>query len=90
MAMNTAAGSKLQAPGHDLQLAACSLQPTRGQSAIEYAVLIAVTVAALAGMSVYMKRALNGKWRQVGDTFGFGRQYERCVTLIDGAKEPGC
>ncbi|MBI3319007.1 MAG: GxxExxY protein [Candidatus Omnitrophica bacterium] len=62
----------------------------QGQSMIEYAALIAVTVAALVGMSVYMKRALNGKWRQVGDTFGFGRQYERCVTLINGAKEPGC
>ena len=62
----------------------------QGQSMIEYAVLIAVTAAALTGMAVYTKRALNGKWRQVGDTFGFGRQYERCVTLIDGATEPGC
>ena len=61
-----------------------------GQSAIEYAVLIAATVAALVGMSVYTKRALSGRWRQVGDTFGFGRQYEHCVTLINGAKESGC
>lgn len=61
-----------------------------GQSAIEYAALIAVVVAALVGMSVYTKRALNGRWRAVGDSFGFGRQYERCVTLIDGVQEPGC
>ena len=63
---------------------------SKGQSTIEYAVLMAAMVAALVGMSVYTKRALNGKWRQVGDTFSSGRQYERCVTLINGAKEPGC
>jgi hypothetical protein len=43
-------------------------------------VLIAVMVAALIGMSVYTERALAGKWRQVGDTFGYGRQYEASVT----------
>ena len=54
----------------------------RGQSVIEYAVLIAVAVAALVGMSVYTKRALMGKWRTVGDTFGSGRQYEPGVTTV--------
>ena len=51
-----------------------------GLSTIEYAVLIAVIVAALVGMSFYIKRALSGKWRDVGDSFGFGRQYEPGVT----------
>ena len=51
-----------------------------GQSVIEYAVLIAVVVAALAAMAVYTKRALNGRWRGVGDAFGHGRQYEPGVT----------
>jgi len=46
-----------------------------GLSTIEYAVLIAVIVAALVGMSVYLQRSLSGKWRSVGDTFGYGRQY---------------
>lgn len=54
----------------------------RGQSMIEYAVLIAVTAAALLGMSIYTKRALSGKWRAVGDTFGSGRQYEPGVTVM--------
>ncbi|MDP3723311.1 MAG: hypothetical protein Q8R91_07435 [Candidatus Omnitrophota bacterium] len=52
--------------------------------------MIAILAAALVGVAVYAKRALAGKWRQVGDTFGFGRQYERCVTTINGALEPGC
>ena len=53
----------------------------RGQAAVEYAVLVAVMVAALIAMCVYTKRALSGKWRAVGDTFGHGRQYEPGVTV---------
>ena len=53
-----------------------------GQSAVEYAVLVAIVVAALVGMAVYTKRALCGKWRDVGDTFGHGRQYEPGTTVI--------
>ena len=49
----------------------------KGVLSIEYAVLVAVVVAALIGMAVYVKRALSGKWRSVGDTFGQGRQYGR-------------
>ena len=47
-----------------------------GNFSIEYAFLIAVIAAAMVAMGVYMKRALSGRWRGVGDTFGFGRQYE--------------
>lgn len=59
----------------------------RGQSAVEYAVVIAVVAAALLGMSVYAKRALSGKWRQVGDAFGYGRQYEPGMTVISGGEQ---
>jgi len=52
----------------------------KGFLAMEQAVLITVVVAALVGMSFYIKRALSGKWRDVGDSFGFGRQYEPGVT----------
>ena len=48
----------------------------RGSLTIEQAVLIVALVAALVGMAVYVRRALAGKWRIVGDTFGYGRQYE--------------
>ena len=59
-----------------------SLARSRGQSAIEYAVLTAIVVAAIIAMSGYTKRALSGKWRQVGDAFGYGRQYEPGTTVV--------
>lgn len=48
----------------------------KGFLSIEYALLIAVLVAALIGMSVYLRRSISGKWRTVADVFGYGRQYE--------------
>ena len=47
----------------------------KGMLSLEYAVLIAILVAALLGMSVYLKRAVCGKLRDSADTFGYGRQY---------------
>ncbi len=48
----------------------------RGISVIEYSLIVAVAVAALLGMSIYVKRAISGRWRQAADTFGHGRQYD--------------
>ena len=53
----------------------------KGSLAIEYAVLIAIVVAALIGMQVYIKRAVCGRWRGAADVFGYGRQYEPGVTV---------
>ena len=50
---------------------------------IEYIVLVVVIIAALASMSEYIRRAVSGKWREVGDVFGFGRQYEPGRTIIE-------
>jgi len=47
----------------------------KGISFIEYTMLIAIVVAALVGIQIYLKRAICGRWRQAADTFGFGRQY---------------
>ena len=47
---------------------------------IEYVVVVAIVVAALIGVSVYLKRAISGRWRSVGDTFGHGRQYYPTAT----------
>jgi Flp pilus assembly pilin Flp len=55
-------------------------------SSIEYAVLIIVVVAALIGMSVYLKHAILGKWRDAGDMFGQGRQYD----VLKGGGAIGC
>ncbi len=43
---------------------------------LEYATLIVIVAAAMIGMAIYVKRALSGRWRSVGDTFGYGKQYE--------------
>jgi len=55
-------------------------QKRKGALAIEYAVLVAIVVAALVGMQVYIRRAICGRWREAADTFGHGRQYEPGVT----------
>jgi Flp pilus assembly pilin Flp len=46
-------------------------------SVTEYTILLAVAVAALIGMQVFLKRAVCGNWKQAGDVFGFGRQAVR-------------
>ena len=43
---------------------------TRGQSTVEYAVCIAVVVAALLAMQIYMKRGVQGKLRSATDDVG--------------------
>ncbi|HTZ11011.1 MAG TPA: hypothetical protein VMD04_01340, partial [Candidatus Margulisiibacteriota bacterium] len=52
----------------------------KGYLSLEYAFLIAVVVAALLGTSVYLKRAVSGRWRDLGETFGYGRQFEPGLT----------
>ena len=42
----------------------------RGQSTLEYGILIAVVVGALLAMSVYMKRGLQGRIRSSTDDIG--------------------
>ena len=39
----------------------------RGQSTVEYAVIVAVAIAALLGMQFYMKRGVQGKLRESTD-----------------------
>ena len=52
----------------------------KGSLTLERAVLIAVVAAALIAMSVYIRRAISGRFRDAADSFGFGRQYEPGVT----------
>ena len=46
------------------------LHNRRGQSTLEYAILIAVIVAALLAMQTYMKRGYQGKLRENADNIG--------------------
>ena len=54
----------------------------RGTFAIEYAIVIVIAAAALIGMGIYFKRSISGKLRSVGDSFGYGRQYEPGRTRV--------
>jgi uncharacterized protein (UPF0333 family) len=42
----------------------------RGQSTLEYAVLIVVIIAALVAMQVYLKRGVQGRMRESADQIG--------------------
>lgn len=50
------------------------IRTSDGQSAVEYAVLAAVIVAALLAMQIYLKRGIVGKLRVAADTAG--EQYD--------------
>lgn len=54
----------------------------RGQSFIEYAVLIGIVVGALIAMRIYMARSMQEKIRQTANVFGSGEQYEKGVTQV--------
>ncbi|MDP3142985.1 MAG: hypothetical protein Q8N14_03440 [Candidatus Omnitrophota bacterium] len=54
----------------------------RGQNFLEYVVLLVVFVLVLLAMQAYIIRALAGNWRSLGDSFGFGKQYEEGVTIV--------
>ena len=54
----------------------------RGMSVIEYSLVVAAVAIGLVGMSVYVKSAISGRWKQSMDVFGFGRQYESGKTTV--------
>lgn len=56
------------------------------QSFIEYAILIILVVGALLAMRAYMVRTVQDKYRQTGDVFGEGEQYEKGVTVTTNQK----
>jgi len=47
----------------------------KGQSIVEYAVLLAIVISVIIGMQFYVKRAMQGRHREVADQ-SFGRQFE--------------
>ncbi|MFH1691000.1 MAG: hypothetical protein ABIC68_00300 [Candidatus Omnitrophota bacterium] len=46
-----------------------------GVTILEYALLLVVLVAVLMSMQIFLRRAISYKWREAGDSLGFGRQY---------------
>ena len=60
---------------------------TKGQSTLEYVILIGFVVAALIAMGVYMKRGVQGKLKessdQVGDQYSAGNTTSLYTTKTD-------
>ena len=50
-------------------------------SVIEYVLLIGVVITAILFTQKYIVRAIAGKWKQAGDTFSLGQQYDPKKTL---------
>jgi len=51
----------------------------KGMSVVEYSLLVAIVIAGLLAMQVYVKRAVSGRWKEAGDVFGFGRQTPKTI-----------
>lgn len=45
-----------------------------GSSIVEYTLLIVIVIAALISMGIFIKRSLEGNYREVGLHFSAGRQ----------------
>jgi len=52
----------------------------RGQSTLEYALIVAVVVGALLAMQIYMKRGMEGRMRKASDDIG--KQFEADKTTV--------
>ncbi len=52
----------------------------KGQSVVEYAVLLVIVMGALVAMTNYIKRAVQGRWKSVVDDMG--DQYDPRLTEI--------
>lgn len=55
----------------------------RGQTTLEYFVLIGIIAAGLVAMQIYMKRSIQGKIRATADEISQGSAYSPGVTLAD-------
>ncbi len=67
------------------------LNRLRGQSTLEYALIIAVVVGALLAMQVYMKRGMQGKLREstdeMGGQYSAGNVTAKYITTQTGEKK---
>ena len=50
-----------------------------GQSTLEWICLVVVFLGVMISMRTYLVSLVAGRWRQVADQFGHGRQYEPCT-----------
>jgi len=58
----------------------------KAQAILEYAVLVAVVIAAFLGMRTYVLKSVQAKFKSSADTIGQGEQYEPGVTVAGETK----
>jgi len=61
---------------------AINLFSKKAQSTIVYAALIAMVIGGLLVISMYIKRAIQGRYHQSADVFGAGAQYQPGSTTV--------
>lgn len=64
------------------------LKNIRGSSVIEYIILIVMLLTAILVMQKQIARGFFGRWKNLGDTFGHGEQYDPTTTLECGRFVP--
>ena len=47
-----------------------------GQSVLEYIALIVIVIVSIIIIQTYVTRGFSGRWKDVGDSFGYGRQFD--------------
>jgi hypothetical protein len=65
-----------------------SRKNNRAASIVEYAVLIIMFLAAIILMQKQIARTFFGRWKDMGDTFGYGELYDVNATLECGRYVP--
>jgi hypothetical protein len=58
------------------------MRKRQSQSTLIYVTIIALALSGLVTISIYYKRALQGKMRESADVFGHGAQYDPDLTTI--------
>jgi len=65
------------------------LRKIKGQSTLEYAVLIIIVIGALLSIQVYIKRGIQGRLRSatddIGEQYSVGNMNVRTVTTVTGS-----
>ena len=56
------------------------LRTKKGVSTVEYVMMTVAVLAAILIMRAFFIRGLGGRWKQAGDSIGFGRLYQPGVT----------
>ena len=57
------------------------IRPRKANTEIEFIILFMMVMGAMLVFQNFFGRAIAGRWKSVGDSFGFGRQYSPTKTF---------